>query len=398
MWNFSNVRHISHRVFLYNSRRNQLIKKWYCTTPSTPKVPDEIKYPVANQRLKDYLDNLKSSSSDLKHKNSQLLNSLLQRYEYRLSIVEQYSELANEMANETDKEIVAMANEEKKNFAETLLEIDDDLIDEVIALNEDEPNMSSLMLEVQSGVGGQEAMLFARDLFNMYVNCMKFNRWEHSILDEDYTELGGIRSGSILVQECAAYDILKNEAGVHRVQRVPKTEKSGRIHTSTAVVTVIPCDDDIEIKLNPNDLRIETKRSSAPGGQNVNKTESAIRIVHIPTGIAVECQEERTQTKNRQIAMSKLQNKLYQIEFTKQVSSKENMRKSQVGLRTRNEKLRTYNYPQNRITDHRVRGADGTVHNLEEFLTGNDEFNDFAEKLKRNLSRQKLNEILDENL
>ncbi|XP_031623607.1 peptide chain release factor 1-like, mitochondrial [Contarinia nasturtii] len=398
MWIFSGplTRQITNRVFLY--KRTQLFKQLFCTAPSNPIIPDDVKYPIANKKLKDYLDNLIATQANLKHKNGPLLNRLLQRYEYRLSIVDQYNELAREMVNESNKEIVAMATEEKQNFVDTLLEIDVDLVDEVIALNENEPNVSSLMLEVQCGVGGQEAMLFARELFTMYENYVKFRKWDYKVLEQANTEMGGIRSGSMVVQECDAYEILKNEAGVHRVQRVPKTERSGRMHTSTAVVTVIPCEDDIKIKLNSNDIRVETKRASGPGGQNVNKSESAVRIVHIPTGIAIECQEDRTQMKNRQIAMQKLHNKLYQMEFTKQLSSKENLRKSQVGLRTRNEKLRTYNYAQNRITDHRVSGTAGTAHNLDEFLTGTDDFDDFVEKLKKNLTRQKLNDILDEDM
>lgn len=186
-------------------------------------------------------------------------------------------------------------------------------------LNSDD-NYNALVIEVRAGVGGKEAALFTGELHTMYLNYLAYKRYEFNSLDEDVSDIGGLRHASIMVRGADAFLTLVHEAGVHRVQRVPKTEKSGRIHTSTAIVAVIPCPDDLEINLNPKDLRIETKRSSGPGGQNVNKLESAVRIVHIPTGISVECQEERTQTKNKKIAMQKLYAKLYRIELQKQVS------------------------------------------------------------------------------
>lgn len=396
MWKFL-VRKIFHNAVLYNLKQNQTIRQWLCTTPTKSiLLSDHILYPNANNILKEYLEKLKKDRSSRQYENNEILNSVLKRYENRLSIVNQYKELTNEVANETEKEMIDLVNEEKQKFTEWLAEIDEEIIDDVIALN-DNMDVSSIVLEVQGGVGGQEAMLFASDLFDMYENYIKFKRWDHEFLDEDGTGIGGIRSASIMVRGHNAYEVLKYEAGVHRVQRIPKTEKGGRIHTSTAVVTIIPCADDIQIKLNPNDLRIETKRSSAPGGQNVNKLESAVRIVHIPTGIAVESQEERTQIKNKQIAMRKLHNKLFQIEFTKQVSSQMTTRRSQVGSRTRNEKLRTYNYPQNRITDHRISGNAGTVHNIDEFLAGDEHFDEFIVKVNKLVKRQMLNDILNNN-
>lgn len=197
-------------------------------------------------------------------------------------------------------------------------QIDSDLINEVIVLNSDQ-NQNALVIEVRAGVGGKEAALFSSELFNMYLNYLAYKRFEFNPIVEDVSELGGLRHGSIMVKGAEAFSSLVHEAGVHRVQRVPKTEKSGRIHTSTAVVAIIPCPDDLEINLDPKYLRVETKRASGPGGQNVNKLESAVRIVHIPTGISVECQEERTQFKNRKIAMQKLHAKLYQIELQQQV-------------------------------------------------------------------------------
>lgn len=397
MWSILKVTGTFPIKFFRYIKTNEIVNVWLCTIATENNlIPTVIKYPQANKKLNEYLESLKVKQSVWKHENSQLLNRILERYENRLSIVNEYKELNRAMANETESDILALANEERQRFTEILAEIDSDITDEIIALNDDEPNVSSIMFEVQTGVGGQEAMLFARELFLMYENYIKYKKWDHDIIEEDCTDLGGIRKASILVRGCMAYDILKHEAGVHRVQRVPKTEKSGRIHTSTAVVLVVPCADEIQIKLNPNDLRIETKRSSGPGGQNVNKLESAVRIVHIPTGIAVECQEERTQVKNKQIAMRKLYNRLYQMEFLRQASSQLSARKSQIGSRTRNEKLRTYNYTQNRISDHRVSGATGTVHNLEEFLAGNDYFDDFILNVNKLIQRQKLNDILNQ--
>lgn len=375
--------------------RKQLQVFWLCSTATeSVALPDQIKFPNGDQRLKQYLDRLKENPTKAEQKEADLLTNIVQRYEQRLSIVNQYTELVNEMINESEKEILSMANDEKQKFNEILADIDVALVENIVLLNDDELNVGSFMVEVQAGVGGQEAMLFARELFQMYEKFLKFKRWHHDVLEENVSDQGGIRSGSIVVRNGNAFGLFQNEGGVHRVQRVPKTEKSGRIHTSTAVVLVVPCPGDIDINLNPNDLRIETKRSSAPGGQSVNKTESAIRIVHLPTGIAVEAQEERTQIQNRAIAMKKLHNKLYQIEFTKQASSQSSIRKSQVGARSRNEKVRTYNYPQKRVTDHRL-GSNATIHNLDEFLDGNEYLDDLMEKIHRHIQKEKLDELLN---
>lgn len=401
------VRQVNGNLFRANLRciqRITAIKPAKCSMCTAAKssaisMPDQIKYPNGDKRLKDYLDKLKAEQSAKHRVDSVVLATVLQHYERRLSIVEQYNELLNEMSGNTDEGIVALANEEKQQFNEMLTEIDDELVDHVIQLSDiDEEGVSSLMLEIQAGVGGQEAMLFARELATLYENYINFKGWQHNVTEEEGTGIGGIRNFSILVHGHSAFDVLKYEAGVHRVQRVPKTERGGRTHTSTAVVLIVPCADQIDVKLNPNDLRVETKRSSGPGGQNVNKLESAVRIVHIPTGLAVECQEERTQIKNKQIAMKKLYNQLYHIEFTKQASSQRNMRKLQTGTRTRNEKLRTYNYPQSRITDHRMTGGTGTIHNLEEFLRGTEYFDAFILKLNKFMQRQRLNDILDRTL
>lgn len=413
MWNISILtgllaRRLSHHLHRKNVHRNQQpisgLSSWMWTMAvhhfSSMPIAYEIAYPNGDKRLKQYLDGLKQQQSQKHRIEEPLLANILQNYEQRLSIVDQYHELTAEMANETGADIVALANEEKQRFHEILTKLDDEIIDQVLLLNDDESDdISSVMLEIQAGVGGQEAMLFARELGEMYENFLNFRHWNYNLLEEDSTGIGGIRNLSIAIENPHAYAVLKNEAGIHRVQRVPKTEKGGRLHTSTAVVVIVPCADDIQIKLNSDDLKIEAKRASGPGGQSVNKSESAIRIVHLPTGIAVECQEERTFHRNKQIALKKLHGRLYQIEFNKQTTSQRTMRKSQTGARTRNEKIRTYNYAQNRITDHRLSGGggggSGTVHDLDEFLAGNECFNEFITKVNKFIERQRLNDILD---
>lgn len=397
------MRRVCHRLHRINLHRHGKVvagsPSWVWTIAvhrgfsSTPTV-NEILYPSGDKRFKDYLDGLKAEQSQKHRIDEPLLANILQNYEQRLSIVDQYNELMAEMANETGADIVALANEEAQRFRGILTELDDELIDQVLMLNDDE-TVSSVMLEIQAGVGGQEAMLFARELSEMYEKFLKFRRWNYNLLEEDSTGIGGIRNLTIVIESPQAYSILKNEAGIHRVQRIPKTEKGGRVHTSTAVVVIVPCADEIDIKLNTEDLKIEAKRASGPGGQSVNKSESAIRIVHIPTGIAVECQEERTFHRNKQIAMKRLHGRLYQIEFNKQSSSQRTMRKSQTGARTRNEKIRTYNYAQDRITDHRLSGGAGTVHDLDKFLAGNEFFDEFVAKVNKSIERQRLNEILE---
>lgn len=393
------MRHLRHdlqqNLLKNNLKRKQLQVYWLCSTAPKPvTLPDKISFPNGDQRLKQYLDRLKEQPSKAQQKDVGRLKNILQRYEQRHSIVDQYMDLVNEMTNESEKEILSMVNDEKQKFGEILADIDESLVEEIILLNDDELNVESFMLEIQAGVGGQEAMLFARELFEMYEKFLKYKRWHYDVLEENLSDKGGIRSAAIVVRNRNAYELFQNEGGVHRVQRIPDTEQKGRVHTSTAVVLIVPCPDAIDINLNPNDLRIETKRSSAPGGQNVNKLETAVRIVHIPTGVAVEAQEERTQLLNKAIAMKKLHNKLYQVEFIKQASSQSGIRKTQIGARSRNEKLRTYNYPQKRVTDHRL-GSNGTVHNLKEFLNGNQYLEELMEKIHRNARSRRLDELLN---
>ena len=244
----------------------------------------------------------------------------------------------------------------------------------------------NIICEIRAGAGGEEAALFAATLLRMYSMYAERKHWKIEILNENVTELGGYKEVSFMVTGKGAYSRLKFESGVHRVQRVPDTESSGRIHTSTATVAVLPVVEDVEIDINPADIKMEVFRASGAGGQHINKTSSAVRLIHIPTGMVAECQTERSQVQNREYAMKLLRSRLYEIEKTKQDSEIANARKSQVGSGDRSEKIRTYNYPQGRITDHRIGFS---IFQMEDFLNGNlDEMidnlitADRAEKLK----------------
>lgn len=255
----------------------------------------------------------------------------------------------------------------------------------ILLLPKDENDDNNVIIEIRSAAGGEESSLFCSVLMRMYQYYAEHKGWKVEIIDINETELGGLKDATFMVKGKGAYARLKFESGVHRVQRVPETESQGRIHTSTSTVAVLPEVEDVDIEINDNDLRIDTYRSSGAGGQHINKTESAIRITHIPTGIVVACQDERSQIKNKERAMSILKSKIY--DFYKQQRDdeyKEN-RKSQVGTGDRSERVRTYNYPQGRVTDHRV---NVTSYNIEGVLNGDiDQFiealivKDRAEKL-----------------
>ena len=283
-----------------------------------------------------------------------------------------------------DKELKELAEEEYYKAKENLPKIEEEL--KVLLIPKDPDDDKNIICEIRGGAGGEEAALFAGTLFRMYSMYAEKKGWKLDVLNENETELGGYKEISFMITGQGVYSRLKFESGVHRVQRVPDTESSGRIHTSTATVAMLPVVDDVEIEINPADIKMEVFRASGAGGQHINKTSSAVRLIHEPTGIVVECQTERSQFQNKDNAMKMLKTKLYDIEKQKQDSEVANARKSQVGSGDRSEKIRTYNYPQGRITDHRIGMS---IYQMENFLNGDlDEMidnliaADRAEKLK----------------
>jgi len=273
---------------------------------------------------------------------------------------------AEEMLKEPDAEIREMANEDKKISKERIEQLETEL--QKLLLPRDPHDHSNIFLEIRAGTGGDEAALFAGDLFRMYLRFAELNKWQVEILSQNLGEHGGYREVIARIIGDGAYSKLKFESGAHRVQRVPETESQGRIHTSAATVAIIPEPDDLEeITINPSDLRVDTFRASGAGGQHVNKTDSAVRLTHIPTGTVVECQDERSQHKNKARAMSLLQARIMAAETEKQRSEQAQTRKSLVGSGDRSERIRTYNFPQGRVTDHRI---NLTLYKLDEFIQG----------------------------
>ena len=264
-----------------------------------------------------------------------------------------------------DKDFKELVEEELVTAKENQEKISEEL--KILLLPKDPNDDKNVIVEIRGGAGGEEAALFAGSLMRMYSMYAESKRWKVDIINANETGLGGYKEVSFMIEGEGAYSRFKYESGVHRVQRVPETETSGRIHTSTVTVAVLPEAEDVEIEINPADLQIDTFRSSGAGGQHINKTESAIRITHIPTGVVVECQDERSQFKNKDKAMKVLRSRLYEAEQAKQTEAIASDRKAQVGTGDRSERIRTYNFPQGRITDHRI-GL--TLYKIEQMLNG----------------------------
>ena len=321
--------------------------------------------------------------------------SLMREYKNLTPIVEKYQEYrrasdahaeAKELLAEggLDKELHEMAQEQLLTSREEEERCAEEL--KILLLPRDPNDDKNVIVEIRGGAGGEEAALFAGSLYRMYSMYAERRGWKSEVLNANETELGGYKELSFSIDGEGAYSRLKFESGVHRVQRVPETESAGRVHTSTVTVAILPEVEEVEVDVNPGDLQIDTFRSSGAGGQHINKTESAIRITHLPTGIVVECQDERSQNKNKDKAMKILRSRLYEIKQREQDERIASQRKSQVGTGDRSERIRTYNFPQGRLTDHRI-GL--TIYRLDSVMNGDlDEVIDAlitydqAEKLK----------------
>ena len=291
-----------------------------------------------------------------------------------------------ELLSGTDAEMKELAKAELEDLKKRAPVFEEEL--KLMLLPVDPRDAKSVILEIRAGTGGDEAALFGANLFRMYTKYAESKRWRVELISMNGTGIGGIKEVVASIEGKGAYSRLKYESGVHRVQRVPSTEASGRIHTSAATVAVLPEAEEVDIKIDQKDLRIDTFCSSGAGGQSVNTTYSAVRIVHIPTGTVVQCQDERSQTKNRDKAMKVLRSRLYEIQIEEKDKERAQERKSQVGSGDRSERIRTYNYPQNRITDHRT-GL--TLHKLEQVLEGN--LDEMIDNLNTHFNAERLKDL-----
>lgn len=326
----------------------------------------EQKYEEISKKLSD-----PSVISDNK-----LYSQLMREFKNMTPIIEKFREYkkAQESLNEAqeilnssdDKDFREMAQAEYEESKEKISSCTEEL--KILLLPKDPNDDKNVIIEIRGGAGGEEASLFANSLYRMYTMYAESKGWKQEILNANPTELGGFKEISFSIEGSGAYSRLKYESGVHRVQRVPETESQGRIHTSTVTVAVLVEADEVELEINPADLSIDYFRASGAGGQHINKTESAVRITHIPTGIVVECQDERSQHKNKDKAMKVLRSRIYEGMLREQNEKIASERKMQVGTGDRSERIRTYNYPQGRFTDHRI---NLTIYRLEDLLNGN---------------------------
>ncbi len=333
------------------------------------KIQDQLALPDAFSDAKRY--------KELSQKHSEI-SEILQIYEDLLNSKKQIEENEKIINAKEDPELVALAEEEMPSLKEKIEKLERRLKEALFP--DKRAKYKNIIMEIRAGAGGDEAALFAMDLFRMYTKYAEKKGWNVSVVDSHSNPIGGYKEVVFELSGKGVYSDMFYESGVHRVQRIPETEKQGRIHTSTVSVAVLPEVPVSEIKINPSDLKIETYRSGGPGGQNVNKVETAVRIIHIPTGTIVASQAERSQARNKEKAMQILQSKITQKQEEKKAKELSQARKEQVGTADRSEKIRTYNFPQDRVTDHRIKQS---WHNLDLILDG--EIDDIIEALKKEL-------------
>ena len=298
----------------------------------------------------DFYNDPKAASQLLKEQRQ--LEPIIAAYRSYIKTTQEQEDLRAMLSDGLDPDMKALCQEEFSANKKKLEELEQEL--KILLLPRDPNDDKSVIMEIRGGVGGEESALFAHSLYRMYTMYAESKRWTVTLLNYNETELGGVKEADFEIQGAGAYSRLKFESGVHRVQRVPETESGGRVHTSTATVAVLPEMEQAEVDIRPEDIEMQVYRSSGAGGQHINKTSSAVRLIHKPSGIVVACQEERSQVQNREKCMQMLASKLYQIEQERIESAVTSERRSQVGTGMRNERIRTYNFPQGRVTDHRI--------------------------------------------